>query len=56
MISAVRKQIEEAEKAYEKKRGKKTLKDLEDGLKRLHEQFAKDEADLNRILNDEDEA
>lgn len=55
VIGAVQTQVEEAENAYEKKRAKKTLKELEDGLKRLVDQLAKDEAELNKILNEEDE-
>lgn len=55
VINAVRKQIDEAENAYERKRGKKTLKDLETGLKKLKDNLVKDSAELDRILNDEDE-
>jgi predicted nucleic acid-binding Zn-ribbon protein len=55
-ISAVRKQLDEAESAYEKSRAKKSLKDLEFGLKKLKDQLAKDEAELDRILNEEDES
>lgn len=54
-IAAARKLVEEAENAYDKKQAKKSLKDLESGLKKLKEQLAKDEAELDRILNDEDE-
>lgn len=55
VINAVRKQIDEAENAYERKRGKKTLKDLETGLKKLKANLEKDTAELDRILNDEDD-
>ncbi len=54
-IVVARKQVEEAENAYEKKQAKKTLKDLESGLKRIKDQLAKDEAELDDILNDEEE-
>ncbi|NUO20374.1 hypothetical protein HUU59_13090 [bacterium] len=55
-ITAARKLVEEAANAYEKSRAKKTLKDLEEGLKRLRDNFAKDTAELSRILNEDDES
>ena len=55
MINAVRKQVDDAQNAYEKKRAKKTLKDLETGLKKLKANLEKDTAELDRILNDEDD-
>jgi len=55
-IVAARKQVEEAENPYEKTRAKKTLADLEAGLKRLKDNLAKDKAELDRILNEEPEA
>lgn len=55
VINAVRKQVDEAENAYEKKRAKKTLKDLENGLKKQKANLEKDQADLEKILNEEDE-
>jgi hypothetical protein len=55
-ITAARNQIEKAENRYEKTRAKKTLTDLEAGLKRLKDNLAKDNSDLERILNEEPEA
>lgn len=54
-IVAARKLVEDAQNAYEKGRAKKTLKDLEEGLKRLRDNLVKDKADLDKILNEEDE-
>lgn len=54
-ISAASKQLDQAENKYEKSRAKDSLKDLESGLKKLKDQLAKDEAELDRILNEEDE-
>ena len=53
-IAAARKLVDEASNAYEKSRAKKTLKDLEEGLKRLGDNLAKDKAELDRILNEEE--
>ncbi len=55
-ITAARKQIEEAQNLYEKSKAKKAVVDLERGLKRLRDNLAKDKSDLDRILNEEDEA
>ena len=55
-IADARKQIEAAENKYEKTRAKKALAGLEAGLARLKDNLAKDTADLDRILNEEDEA
>lgn len=55
-ITAGRKLVDEAQNPYEKSRAKKALKALEEGLKRLRDNLAKDKADLDRILNEEDEA
>ncbi len=54
-IVAARKLVDEAQNAYEKNRAKKTLKDLENGLKRLKDNLVKDTDDLDKILNQEDE-
>ena len=55
-ITAAKKQIVEAQNLYEKSKAKKNLTDLEAGLKRLKDGFAKDQAELDRILNEELEA
>jgi hypothetical protein len=55
-IIAAKKQIEEAQNLYEKSRAKKTLVELEAGLKRLTDNLTKDKSELDRILNEEPEA
>lgn len=55
-IAAAREQIEAAENKYEKSRAKKAVADLEAGLKRLKDNLVKDQAELDKILNEEDEA
>lgn len=52
-IIAARKQLETAQNLYEKSRAKKTLAELEAGLKRLRDNLVKDQADLDRILHEE---
>jgi hypothetical protein len=54
-IAAAREQIEAAENKYEKSRAKKAVADLEAGLKRLKDNLVKDQAELDKILNEEDE-
>jgi hypothetical protein len=55
-ITAARKTVEEAANKYEKNRAKKALLDLEAGLIRLKDNLVKDQAELDRILNEEPEA
>ncbi|HEY3295402.1 MAG TPA: hypothetical protein VGL38_08180 [bacterium] len=51
-IVAARKKVEEAQNKYEKTRAKKALTELEAGLKRLQDNLAKDQAELDRLLNE----
>ncbi len=51
-VVAARKQVEAAENKYEKTRAKKALAALEGGLARLKDNLAKDQADLERFLNE----
>ncbi|MBI5060547.1 hypothetical protein HZB60_12305 [candidate division KSB1 bacterium] len=54
-IVAAKKQVEDAPTPYEKSRAKKTLAQLEASLKSQKENFAKDKAELDRLLNEEPE-
>jgi hypothetical protein len=51
-IVAAKKQLNEAATAYDRARAKKILAELEAGLTRLKDGFAKDTAELDRILNE----
>lgn len=53
-IAIARDEVENAPNAYEKHRAQKKLVKLENGLKRLKENQARDEAELERILNGPD--
>ena len=54
-VTAARRQVEGAQTRYEKARAKKILADLEAGLKRLRDNLTKDQADLDRLLDEEPE-
>lgn len=51
-VAAARNLVDKAQNAYEKVQAKKTLAGLEAGLARLKDNLAKDQADLERFLNE----
>ncbi len=54
-IVAARKQVEVAPNPYEQSRARKTVADLEASLSQQKKNFARDEAELNRLLNEPEE-